>query len=262
MMSLISPRHGLHHVAQKLRKTGWPRRCDNVTVSPANVLSEKSGATAPRPWAEGRTVAMTSTTLMIPSGRTDLSFHVGGEQVKVYISAPSSEKWNDNVRPRPPGTQFRRHTAPRCVVDGPRAHRAGPRQFRRLRHLGGLGQPLLRVGPLPVAVLLAADPDDLVAALARLSDPDLSRRVSRHLLLLSHGLLPGLLPRSRRLRRRRTAPQVQGRDQVSVHRSELAPLCHVRGGGFHLHSLLRRLARHSLAGRWRARRWHDGRGAT
>src|SRR6266487_298029 len=69
MMSLISPRHGLHHVAQKLRKTGWPRRCDKVTVSPANVLSEKSGATASRPWAEGRAAAMTSTTHMIASGR-------------------------------------------------------------------------------------------------------------------------------------------------------------------------------------------------
>jgi len=52
MMSLISLRHGLHHVAQKLRKTGWPRRCDKVTVSPANVLSEKSGATASRPCAK------------------------------------------------------------------------------------------------------------------------------------------------------------------------------------------------------------------
>src|SRR5213078_2421337 len=210
MMSLISPRHGLHHVAQKLRKTGWPRRCDKVTVSPANVLSEKSSATAPRPWAEGRTVAMTSTTLMIPSGRTDLSFYVGGEQVKVYISAPSSEKWNDDLRPRPPGTQLRRHPAPRRLVDRPRAHGAGPRQFRRLRDMGCLGQRQLRVGPLPVAVLLAADPDDVVAALSRISDPDFSRRLSRNLLLLSQGLLSGLLPRSRRLRRRRAAPRLPG----------------------------------------------------
>src|SRR6266550_4080961 len=218
MMSLISARHGLHHVAQKLRKTGWPRRCDRVTVSPANVLSEKSGATASRPWAEGRAAAMTSTTHMIASGRKpapgcsrrDLSFHVGGEQVKVYISAPSSEKWNDDVRPRPPRTQLRCHLAARRLVDRSRTHGAGPRQLRRLRDMGGLGQPLLRVGPLPVAVLLAADPDDLVAALARLSDPDLSRRVSRHLLLLSQGLLSGLLPRSRRLRRRRAASRLQG----------------------------------------------------
>src|SRR6266516_3647642 len=183
MMSLISPRHGLHHVAQKLRKTGWPRRCDNVTVSPANVLSEKSGATAPRPWAEGRTVAMTSATLMIPSGRTDLSFHVGGEQVKVYISAPSSEKWNDNVRPRPARTQLGCDAAPRRLVDCPRAHGARPRQLRRLRDVGRLGEPVLRMGTVSLAVLLTPDPDDVVAALSRIPDPDLSRRVSRHLLL-------------------------------------------------------------------------------
>src|SRR5206468_4620691 len=167
-------------------------------------------ATAPRPWAEGRTVAMTSTTLMIPSGRTDLSFHVGGEQVKVYISAPSSEKWNDDVRPRPPRTQLRCHLAPRRLVDRPRPHGAGPRQLRRLRDMGGLGQPLLRMGAVPLPVLLTADPDDLVAALSRIPDPDFSRRLSRHLLLLSQSLLPGLLPRSGCLRRRRAAPRLQG----------------------------------------------------
>src|SRR6266566_2576043 len=210
MMSLISPRHGLHHVAQKLRKTGWPRRCDNVTVSPANVLSEKSGATAPRPWAEGRTVAMTTTTLMIPSGRTDRSFHIGGEQVKVYISAPSSEKWNDDFRPRPPGTQLRRHAAPRRLVDRARTHGAGPRQLRHLRDLGGLDQPLLRMGTVPLAVLLAADPDDVVAALSRIPDPGFPRRLSRNLLLLSQGLLPRLLPRSGGVRRGRAAPRLQG----------------------------------------------------
>src|SRR5207247_6145560 len=209
MMSLISPRHGLHHVAQKLRKTGWPRRCDKLTVSPANVLSEKSGATAPRPWAEGRTVAMTSTTLMIPSGRTDLSFHVGGEQVKVYISAPSSEKWNDDVRPRPPRTQLRCHLAARRLVDRSRTHGAGPRQLRRLRDMGGLGQPLLRMGTVPLAVLLAADPDDVVAAFSRLSDSDFPRRLPRHLLLLSQSLLPGVFPRSRRLWRGRAPTRLQ-----------------------------------------------------
>src|SRR6266568_2305836 len=126
-----------------------------------------------------------------------------------YISAPSSEKWNDDVRPRPPRTQLRRDAAPRRLVDCPRAHRPGPRQLRRLRDVGGVGQPLLRMGTVSLAVLLAAHPDHLVAALSRIPDTDFSRRLSRHLLLLSQGLLPGLLPRSGRLRGRRAAPRLQ-----------------------------------------------------
>src|SRR5207244_9904700 len=150
-----------------------------------------------------------------------------------YISAPSSEKWHDDFGPRPARTQLGRDAPPRRLVDRPRAHGVGPRQLRRLRDLGGLGQPLLRMGTLSLALLLAADPDDVVAALSRIPDPDFSRCLSRHLLLLSQGLLPGVLPRSRRLRRRRAAPPLQRGDQVSVHSSEPAPLCHVRGGGLH-----------------------------
>src|SRR5207247_8553980 len=117
---------------------------------------------------------------------------------------------NADVRPRPPRTQLRCHLAPRRLVDRPRPHGAGPRQLRRLRDMGGLGKPLLRMGTVSLPVLLAADPDDLVAALSRIPDSDFSRRVSRHLLLLSQGLLSGLLPRSRRLRRRRAAPRPEG----------------------------------------------------
>src|SRR6266850_7326739 len=270
MMSLISPRHGLHHVAQKLRKTGWPRRCDKVTVSPANVLSEKSGATASRPWAEGRAVAMTSTTHKIPSGRkpapgssrTDLSFHVGGEQVKVYISAPSSEKWNDDFRSRPARTRLRRDAAPRCVVDRTRADGARARQLRHLRHVGRLGRQKLRMGTIPVAVLLAADPDLVVAAVTRVPDSDFPRRIPRHLLLLSQSVLPRVLPRSRRVWRGRAAPRVQGRDQIPLHSPERAPLFPVRRGGLHLHSLVRRLPRHPLARERRAHRWSHGPGTT
>src|SRR2546427_10486539 len=116
------------------------------------------------------------------------------------------------------------------------------------------------MGTVPLAVLLAPDPDDLVAALARFSDPDFPRRLPRHLLLLPQGLLPGVLPRSRGLRRRRATPRVQGRDQVSFHSTEPPPLCHVRSGGLHFHSLLRRLSRDALARERRTARRHHGGG--
>src|SRR5439155_13635471 len=126
----------------------------------------------------------------------------------VYISAPSSEKWHDDFAPRPARTQLGRDAAPRRLVDRPRAYRAGPRQLRHLRHVGRLGWKQVRMGTVSLTLLLAADPDDVVAALSRIPDPDFSRRLSRHLLLLSQGLLPGVLPRSRRLRRRRAAPRL------------------------------------------------------
>ncbi len=77
-------------------RTGWPRRCDKVTVSPANVLSVKSGATESGSWVESRAVAMNSRPQktanrrkpVLPDGTT-LSFHASGEQVKdgVYFDA-------------------------------------------------------------------------------------------------------------------------------------------------------------------------------
>src|SRR6266699_216490 len=58
MMSDISPRHGLHQEAQKLRSTGRPVQLDRVAVPPASVFNVKSGAGDPSVWADNSPAAV------------------------------------------------------------------------------------------------------------------------------------------------------------------------------------------------------------
>src|SRR5262249_1054980 len=160
----------------------------------------------------------------------------------------------------PAGTQLGRHAAPRRLVDRPRPHRPRPRQLRHLLDLGCVDQSLLRVGTVSVAVLLSPDPDDLVAAVTRVPDSRLSTRLSNDLFLLPQSLLPLVFPRPRRVRGGRAPPRLPGRNEVSVHPAEPAPVHDVRRGDLYLHSFLRRDPRPALARAWRAGRRHDGAG--
>src|SRR2546427_12149006 len=69
MMSLISPRHGVHHEAQKFRNTGWPLKADRLRVSPASALRVKTGAMEPGAWDESTAAAGVSPAHAIDLGR-------------------------------------------------------------------------------------------------------------------------------------------------------------------------------------------------
>src|SRR2546422_2411525 len=84
MMSLISPRHGAHQEAQKLRSTGRPLHWERVVVPPASVFSVKSGAGDPSVWADSSPATVRSVAnaieksckpsrTLVPQGKTPSS---------------------------------------------------------------------------------------------------------------------------------------------------------------------------------------------
>src|SRR6267143_4991860 len=98
--------------------------------------------------------------------------------------------------------------------------------------LGSVGQPELRVGAIPLAVLLAAVQAELVAAVTGVSHSWRAARVPRHVLLLPQGLLPGVFPRSSRVRRGRDPPRLSWRAQA-VPVPEPPPVFHVLAPHFY-----------------------------
>src|SRR5437773_2296634 len=143
------------------------------------------------------------------------------------VCAARSSPWPATRRSRAcPGT-VRRDAASRPVVGRDPAGRPSARRLRRVRHAAGIRGGVLRMGTVPVALLLSADRPaaSLVALLARPPDPRRAPGLPRHLLLLPQGLLPRLLSRSAGLRRRRNAqPGISRRDGLSLHPPEPPPL--------------------------------------
>src|SRR2546425_3467770 len=86
MMSLISPRHGVHQEAQKFRNTGWPLKPDRLTVSPASVLRVKSGAGEPGAWDESTAAAIVSAAHAIDVGREQAFTSVPKKKRRASIS--------------------------------------------------------------------------------------------------------------------------------------------------------------------------------
>src|SRR6267378_6261163 len=86
MMSLISPRHGVHQDAQKFRNTGWPMKPDRLTVSPANVLRAKSGAGKPGAWDDSTATAVVSAAHAIDIGREQAFTSVPKKKRRASIS--------------------------------------------------------------------------------------------------------------------------------------------------------------------------------
>src|SRR2546425_8045844 len=85
MMSLISPRHGVHHEAQKFRNTGWPLKAHRLRVSPASVLRVKSGALEPGAWDESTAAAVVSAAHAIDVGRERSEEHTSELQSLAYL---------------------------------------------------------------------------------------------------------------------------------------------------------------------------------
>src|SRR5580693_9324808 len=95
----------------------------------------------------------------------------------------------------------------------------------------------------------------LVALVSRLVDSRRPARLSRHLLLLSQGLLSRLLPRSAGLRRQRKRfAQISRRNRVSVPAAKPAPLFFLPRDPLPLLPLVRRHPRLPLPRRFRHRR--------
>src|SRR5687767_6997796 len=96
------------------------------------------------------------------------------------------------------------------------------------------------MGTLPLSVLFPTPQTELVALLTGDSHPWWPAGFSRHLLLLSQGLLPRVLSRSARVRsRRRPLAPVSRRDCVSIHPAKPASLLSLRRAHLPDHSLVR-----------------------
>src|SRR5262249_9303192 len=80
-----------------------------------------------------------------------------------------------------------------------------------VRNASGIRRQVLRVGPVPFPVLLAADrrQPSLVETFPRAADSRWTAQLPRHLLLLSQSLLPSILRRSPVMRGRRATAFLQ-----------------------------------------------------
>src|SRR5687768_12268861 len=100
------------------------------------------------------------------------------------------------------------------------------------------------MGTIPLSVLFSALKTKLVALLTRAAHPRWSTRFSRHLLLLSQGLLPCVLSRSARVRGgRRPVASISRRDCVPADSAKPASLLSLRRAHIPDHSLVRRHSR-------------------
>src|SRR4051812_35676930 len=120
-----------------------------------------------------------------------------------------------------------------------------PWRVRRLRHLGRISKRALHIWPVSLALLFAGDlgrfPARVAGAeagvvarpsavLAGAPDPSISRPVSIYLLLLSRGVLQGVLGGSAELRGRRAEKELHRGACISAHRAEHPSLLPLRRG--------------------------------